>query len=82
MLDGNERFIGSRSTELIYMASGKIDLIIYPEINIWESAAGVLICKEAGVFVTDFSGEDDIYNSKSLIASKEWLHKKILPELN
>ena len=82
MLDGSERFIGSKSTELIYMASGKIDLIVYPEINIWESAAGVLICKESGVFVTDFSGEDDIYNSKSLIASKEWLHKKILPELN
>ena len=82
MLNGSERFIGSKSTELIYMASGKIDLIVYPEINIWESAAGVLICKEAGVFVTDFSGEDDIYNSKSLIASKEWLHKKILSELN
>ena len=82
MLDGSERLIGSKSMELIYMASGKIDLIVYPKINIWESAAGALICKEAGVFVTDFSGEDDIYNSKSLIASKEWLHKKILSELN
>ncbi len=82
MLDGSERYIGSKSTELIYMAEGKIDLIIYPKIDIWESAAGILICKEAGVFVTDFKGEDDIYNSKSLIASKEWLHQKILPEVS
>ena len=81
MLDGTERFIGSKSTELIYMAEGKIDLIIYPKIHIWESAAGILICKESGVFVTDFNGNDDIYNSKSLIASKEWLHKKILPKV-
>ena len=81
MLDGTERFIGSKSTELIYMAEGKIDLIIYPKIHIWESAAGILICKESGGFVTDFNGNDDIYNSKSLIASKEWLHKKILPKV-
>ena len=81
MLDGTERFIGSKSTELIYMAEGKIDLIIYPKIHIWESAAGILICKESGVFVTDFNGNDDIYNSKSLIASKEWLHRKILPKV-
>ncbi|MDG2159307.1 MAG: inositol monophosphatase [Gammaproteobacteria bacterium] len=81
MLDGKERVIGSKSTELVYMAEGNVDLIIYPDISIWESAAGILICRESGVFVTDFKGGDDIYNSKTLIASKEWLHKKILPEI-
>ena len=36
MLDGNQRFFGSKSLELIYMAEGKLDLLIYPKIEIWD----------------------------------------------
>ena len=81
ILDGNERKFGSKSTELIYMAEGKLDLIIYPEIDIWDSAAGLLICKESGVLVTGCKGEDNIYECRSLLAARESLHKIVLKEL-
>ena len=82
ILDGNERKFGSKSTELIYMAEGKLDLTLYSEIDIWDSAAGVLICKESGVLVTGANGEDNIYECRSLLAARESLHKKVLNELS
>tara|TARA_B100001769_G_scaffold24355_1_gene16115 strand:+ start:482 stop:1258 length:777 start_codon:yes stop_codon:yes gene_type:complete len=82
ILDGNERKLGSKSTELIYMAEGKLDLTIYSEIDVWDSAAGLLICKESGVMVTDHNGEDNIYECRSLLAARESLHKMVLKKLS
>ena len=49
ILHGDERKFGSRSTELVYIAEGKLDLVIYSNIDIWDFAAGLLICKESGL---------------------------------
>ncbi len=81
ILDGNERKFGSASTELIYMAEGKLDLVMYSEIDIWDFAAGLLICRESGVLVTGCKGEDNIYECRSLLAARESLHKMVLDEL-
>ena len=82
MLAGHERLFGSPSTELVYMAEGKLDLVMYPKINIWDYAAGLLICKESGVLVTGLKGESDIHQCKSLLAARELLHKKVLSKIN
>ena len=82
MLTGHERLFGSPSTELVYMAEGKLDLVMYPKINIWDYAAGLLICKESGVLVTGLKGESDIHQCKSLLAARELLHKKVLSKSN
>ena len=82
MLTGHERLFGSPSTELVYMAEGKLDLVMYPKINIWDYAAGLLICKESGVLVTGLKGESDIHQCKSLLAARELLHKKVLSKIN
>ena len=79
---GKPRFIGSKSTELVYLAEGKLDLVIYPNIDIWDSAAGSMICKESGLIVTALNGKDEVLNYKSMISAKDWLHQKILHELN
>ncbi len=81
IIKGKSRLIGSKSTELIYLAEGKLDLVIYPHIEIWDSAAGSLICKESGLMVTDFDGKDDVLTNKSMISAKDWLHQKILLKL-
>ena len=81
-LNGHERILGSKSTELVYMAEGKLDLIIYPHIDIWDYAAGLLICKESGVMVTGFNGEDEIHECKSLVAARELLHKKVISRID
>ena len=82
ILHGDERKFGSRSTELVYIAEGKLDLVIYSNIDIWDFAAGLLICKESGVLVTGAKGHNDINESRSLLVAKESLHKKIVAQLS
>ena len=81
IIDGQSRNIGSKSTELVYLSEGKIDLFIDTDIEIWDSAAGVLICKESGVMITDQKGDDNIFESKSIVGAKDWLHQKIIKKL-
>jgi myo-inositol-1(or 4)-monophosphatase len=82
ILHGDERKFGSRSTELVYIAEGKLDLVIYSNIDIWDFAAGLLICQESGVLVTGSKGQNDINESRSLLVAKESLHKKIVAQLS
>ncbi|MAZ57554.1 MAG: hypothetical protein CMD73_03305 [Gammaproteobacteria bacterium] len=82
ILHGDERKFGSRSTELVYIAEGKLDLVIYSNIDIWDFAAGLLICQESGVLVTGSKGHNDINESRSLLVAKESLHKKIIAQLS
>ena len=82
ILHGDERKFGSRSTELVYIAEGKLDLVIYSNIDIWDFAAGLLICQESGVLVTGSRGQNDINESRSLLVAKESLHKKIVAQLS
>ena len=82
ILHGDERKFGSRSTELVYIAEGKLDLVIYSNIDIWDFAAGLLICQESGVLVTGSRGQNDINESRSLLVAKESLHKKIIAQLS
>jgi|TARA_Y100000992_G_scaffold62897_1_gene38625 myo-inositol-1(or 4)-monophosphatase len=82
ILHGDERKFGSRSTELVYIAEGKLDLVIYSNIDIWDFAAGLLICQESGVLVTGSKGQNDINESRSLLVAKESLHKKIIAQLS
>jgi fructose-1,6-bisphosphatase/inositol monophosphatase family enzyme len=56
--------------------------VIYPNIDIWDSAAGVLVCQESGLLLSNINGGQDIYNEKSLIGAPTWLHKKILKKIN
>ena len=81
-IDGELRIFGSPSTELIYLASDQLDLVIYPNIDIWDSAAGVLVCQESGLLLSNINGGQDIYNERSLIGAPTWLHKKILKKIN
>tara|TARA_B110000263_G_C15239461_1_gene478672 strand:- start:13 stop:795 length:783 start_codon:yes stop_codon:yes gene_type:complete len=81
-IDGESRILGSPSTELTYLASNQLDLVIYPNIDIWDSAAGVLVCQESGLLLSNINGGQDIYSERSLIGAPTWLHKKILKKIN
>jgi len=80
-INGNLRMTGSPSKEFIYLAEGKLDLLIYPNIEVWDSAAGVLICRESGLIVTDFNGGNNIFSKKNLIAGRNTLHDKLLKKI-
>ena len=80
-INGDLRMTGSPSKEFIYLAEGKLDLLVYPNIEVWDSAAGVLICRESGLIVTDLNGDNNIFSRKHLVAGRNSLHTELLKKL-
>lgn len=69
------RRAGAAALDLAYVAAGRLDG--YWEIGTmeWDIAAGVLLVKEAGGVVTDFSFNDGYLESGNLIAASPRMHQ-------
>jgi myo-inositol-1(or 4)-monophosphatase len=58
---------GSAALDLCYVACGRLDGFWEWKLRPWDTAAGVLIVREAGGFVTDFRGEQfDLFGNQTL----------------
>ncbi|MFA6099000.1 MAG: inositol monophosphatase family protein [Patescibacteria group bacterium] len=79
----NIRFIGSASMNMAYVASGRTDSYIQvpPESHLWDTAAGVLLVKEAGGQVSDFRGRPWKFNSLGVVASNGLIHQQLIKKL-
>ena len=53
------RRLGSAALDLCYVAAGRYEAFWERDLNAWDVAAGALIVKEAGGFVTDIEGGKD-----------------------
>ncbi|MFC2176724.1 inositol monophosphatase family protein [Bacteroidota bacterium] len=69
---------GSAATDLAYTAAGRFDAFYEYSLSPWDVAAGVLLVKEAGGTVTDFSGGKDGIFGKEIIASNAHIHEELL----
>lgn len=69
---------GSAALDLCYIASGRYDGFWEMGLNPWDTAAGVLIVREAGGTVTDFASNDFKLESYELLASNNLIHKSML----
>jgi myo-inositol-1(or 4)-monophosphatase len=69
------RRAGSAALDLAYVAAGRLDG--YWEIGImeWDMAAGILLIKEAGGVVTDFSFNDKYMESGNVIVGNPKMHQ-------
>lgn len=65
------RRLGSAATDLVYVASGRFEAFYEYGLNPWDVAAAVLIIKQAGGRVCDFSGGDNWLFGKEIIASNK-----------
>jgi myo-inositol-1(or 4)-monophosphatase len=76
------RRAGSAAMDLAYTACGRYDAYWEFNLNPWDTAAGVLLVREAGGEVTDMdAGAFDIA-SKEVVASNRKLHPALLKELH
>lgn len=62
------RRLGSAATDLAYVACGRCEAFFEYNLNAWDVAAGIIIVKEAGGTVTDFSGGSDALHGRELVA--------------
>jgi myo-inositol-1(or 4)-monophosphatase len=72
------RKIGCASLNLAYVASGKLDGYWESGLKEWDIAAGVLMVREAGGFVSDFNGQNDFLASGNIIAGTRKIHAELL----
>ena len=47
----------------------------------WDIAAGILLIREAGGFVSDKSGGQNMFDTRGLVAGNEAIHKALLKTL-
>lgn len=72
------RRMGAASLDLAYVAAGRFEGFWEAGLQPWDIAAGVLLVREAGGFVTDFKGGKDVMGSGNVVAANAKLHKQLL----
>ncbi|WEX09984.1 inositol monophosphatase family protein [Chelativorans sp. AA-79] len=72
------RRMGSAALDLAYVAAGRMDGFWEDALQPWDTAAGILMVREAGGFVTDRTGGQDIFGTGSVVAGNEAIHRSLL----
>ncbi len=72
------RQLGSAALEMAFVAAGRLESIMIPGTHPWDVAAGVLLVREAGGRVTDFSGRQWRLADRDILASNGLVHKQLL----
>lgn len=72
---------GSAALDLAYLAAGRIDGFWEIGLNSWDIAAGVLLVKEAGGVVGDFSGGDEYLKTGNVVAGNLNVYEDILKRI-
>jgi len=72
------RKVGSAALNLAYVAAGRLDGFWDLGLKPWDMAAGILIVREAGGFVSDFEGENNFFESGEIIAGTRKIHAELL----
>jgi myo-inositol-1(or 4)-monophosphatase len=71
------RRYGAAALDLAYVAAGRYDGYWENGLNPWDVAAGILIVREAGGFVTDLGGQRYELGAKNILATNDGLHHKL-----
>ncbi len=74
---GVRRF-GAASLDFAYIAAGRCDGFWEVGLAAWDIAAGILLIKEAGGWVSDFDGKTNMLETGSVVAGNEYIHKALL----
>ncbi|RYY18559.1 MAG: inositol monophosphatase [Sphingobacteriaceae bacterium] len=72
------RRLGSAAVDLAYTACGRFDAYYEYNLNDYDMAAGIIIVKQAGGKVFDFSGGDGMLKTRDVIAANDRVGEELL----
>lgn len=75
------RRMGAAVLDLAYVAAGRLDGFWEDGLQPWDMAAGILMIREAGGFVSDSKGGQDMFAGKSIVAGNELIHSALIKVL-
>ncbi len=78
---GVRRF-GSAALDLAYVAAGRYEGFWEIGLHPWDMAAGIVLVREAGGFITDLSGGKGMMESGEILAANDQLHGTMLKILS
>ena len=75
------RRLGAAALDLCYVAAGRFEAFWEENLKPWDTAAGVVIVREAGGIVTDFSNRPFAPHRPEILASNGRVHQAMIAQL-
>ena len=75
---GGMRRLGSAALDLAYVACGRVDAYWERGLNSWDIAAGIVLIREAGGYISDADGGSDPLQTQSIACGNEVMHRELL----
>ncbi|HEY2136500.1 MAG TPA: inositol monophosphatase family protein [Xanthobacteraceae bacterium] len=74
---GLRRF-GAAALDLAWVAAGRLDGYWERNLSPWDMAAGIIMVREAGGYVSDLDGGEDIFGKAEILAGNEIMQRELL----
>ena len=75
------RKMGSAALDMAYVAAGRCDGFWQRNLNYWDVAAGIILIRESGGFVTDFKGNNKFIENENILASNSKINEEMIDVL-
>src|SRR5579863_7655431 len=72
------RRYGAATLDLAWVAAGRLDAYWERDLSPWDMAAGILLVREAGGFVSDIDGGETILTQGNIVAGNDIMHRELL----
>jgi len=72
------RRYGAAALDLAWIAAGRLDAYWERDLSPWDLAAGMILVREAGGFVSDLDGGDAIFAKRQIAAGNDTMHGELL----
>src|ERR1700723_1870207 len=72
------RRYGAAALDLAWIAAGRLDAYWERDLSSWDMAAGSILVREAGGFVSDLNGGGDIFAKGQVVAGNDAMHRGLL----
>jgi myo-inositol-1(or 4)-monophosphatase len=72
------RKLGSASLDMAYVAAGRCDGFWQRDLKYWDIAAGIILVRESGGFVTDFKGEKEYIQNKTILVTNSKINTEMI----
>jgi len=72
------RKMGSASLDMAYVAAGRFDGFWQRNLNYWDIAAGIILVKEAGGYVTDFVGDNKYIENETILVTNSKINEEMI----
>src|SRR5262249_38119547 len=69
---------GAATLDLAWVGAGRLDAFWERDLSPWDLAAGSILVREAGGFISDLDGSDAILSKGNVVAGNETMHRELL----